>query len=108
MSAMLCRGLCENARCILPQEEYNQRHNALFERHEAAKNGLDAIGTKMSARVAKREKALFFLEGLKAQVSLLGSFDEKLWLATGESMTAYSDGSVTVIFKDGSIVTVKI
>ena len=97
----------ENARFILPQEEYNHRYNTLLERHEAAKSDLDAIKAKLSAQAAKHEKVLFFLCGLKAQESLLDKFDEKLWLAIGESMTTYSDGSVAVIFKDGSTVMVE-
>ena len=84
-----------------------QRYYALLERHDAAKSGLDAIETKISALTVKREKAASFFAALKTQEGLLDTFDEKLWLEIGESMTVNSDGSVEVVFKGGAAVMVE-
>ena len=59
-------------------------------------------------RTAKRKKIAQFLDGLKCHGALLTEFDEKLWLATVESVTVYSEREVTVRFKDGNEVTAEV
>ena len=97
----------ENAHTSLAQDEYHKRYNALLERHETTKSGLEAIDAKASALMIKREKATAFFETLKMQEDLLDTFDEKLWIAIGESMTVHSEGSVEVVFKGGASVMVE-
>ncbi len=72
-----------------------------MERYEVAQRGIAEINDKMLERAAKREKITRFLDDLKCHDKLLAEFDEKLWLATVESVTVHSEGEMTVRFKDG-------
>ncbi len=98
----------ENARTVLDQNEYNRRYDALLERYEATQNGIAEINEKLLERTAKREKITRFLDDMKRHDKLLTEFDEKLWLATVESVTVHSESKMTVTFKDSSEVTVEI
>ncbi|MGI6169745.1 MAG: hypothetical protein ACOYI4_08620 [Christensenellales bacterium] len=98
----------ENVRTVLDQNEYNQRYVVLMERYEATQNGIAEINDKMLERTAKREKITRFLDNMKCHDKLLDEFDEKLWLATVDSVTVYSESEMAVTFKDGSEVTVEI
>lgn len=91
----------ENARTILDQNEYNMRYDTLMERYEAAQNGITEINDKLLERTVKREKITRFFDDLKSQDKLLTEFDEKLWLATVESVTVHSESEMEVTFKDG-------
>ena len=79
-----------------------------MERYEAAQNGITEINDKMLERTAKRKKITRFLNDLKCHDNLLTAFNEKLWLATVESLTVHSESEMAVTFKDGSEVTVEI
>ncbi|WP_031389795.1 hypothetical protein [Kineothrix alysoides] len=79
-----------------------------MERYEAAQNGIAKINDKMLERTAKREKITRFLANMKCHDKLFTEFDEKLWLATVDSVTVHSESEMAVTFKDGSEVTVEI
>ena len=98
----------ENAHTKLDQAEYNQRYNFLAERYQAAQAIIAETGIKLADRVAKQEKITRFLDDLKQRGGLLDEFDEKLWLATVESVTVHSESEITMTFKDGSEVHVDI
>ena len=92
----------ENARTKLNQDEYNQRYNALAERYQTAQDGIVDMDSKLADRATKREKITRFLDDLKQRDGLIEEFDEKLWFATVESVTVYSENEVSVTFKDGT------
>jgi predicted nuclease with TOPRIM domain len=52
---MLRKCVDENAHSALNQQEYNQRYNALVQRYETTKKGLESINNKRLERSAKRE-----------------------------------------------------
>ena len=91
----------ENARTVLDQNEYNRRYDVLMKRYETARNGITEINDKLLERTAKRERITSFLDDLKCHDKLVTEFDEKLWLATIESVTVHSESTMTVKFKDG-------
>jgi site-specific DNA recombinase len=85
-----------------------QSYGALMGRYETAQKGIIKINDKMVERTAKQEKITRFLDNMKRHDKLVTEFDEKLWLATVDSLTVHSESEMAVTFKDGSEVTLEI
>lgn len=98
---MLRKCVDENANSALDQQEYTQRYNALVQRYESAKHGLENINNKRLERSAKSESIEMFMQRLEQNDKLLVGFDEDIWNAVIEKVVVKSEHEMTFIFKDG-------
>jgi len=103
VAEMIQQCVNENARIAQSQADYQKRYDTLYKRYDAAKTQLDTIAKEKQERDIKREAILRFLADIGQQDGLLEAFDEELWYATVESMTAQANKNIVVTFKDSSI-----
>lgn len=101
VTEMLRKSVEENAHNVLNQAEHDERYNALAERYENIKKGLDGINENRLERSAKKENIVEFIKELEAKESLITEFDEELWKGTIEKIIVNSDEKITFAFKDG-------
>lgn len=94
--------IAENARIAQDQEEYQKRYNGLVERYEKAKARFDEVTEAIAQRSAKGERLAGFIRTLEAQREPVAEFDERLWGAMVDYVTVGVDGSMTVVFRDGT------
>ena len=99
--------VAENARVAQNQDEYNKRYNSLVERYNKLKEEYDEVCTTISDKDAKYEQMGRFIKVLKGQQELITEFDESLWSSLTEKIVVKSKEEVTVVFKDGTEITVE-
>lgn len=99
--------VAENARVAQNQDEYNKRYSSLVERYNKLKEEYDSICSTISDKDAKYEQISRFIKVLKGQQELITEFDESLWSSLTEKMVVKSKEEVTVVFKDGTEITVE-
>lgn len=99
--------VAENARVAQNQDEYNKRYNSLVERYHKLKEEYDEVCTTISDKDAKYEQMGRFIKVLKGQQELITEFDESLWSSLTEKIVVKSKEEVTVVFKDGTEITVE-
>ena len=96
------RCIQENAQSAQSQEEYAERYNGYVARYDAAKAKLDALQKKKETRLAKAEAIGGFMFVLSEQGCELTKFDEPLWIAMVQKVTAYHDGRLVFTFQNGT------
>ena len=94
--------IAENARIAQDQGEYQKRYNGLVERYEKATSRLDEVTEAIAERSAKSERLAGFIRTLEVQEKPVAEFDERLWGAMVDYVTVGADGSMTVVFRDGT------
>ena len=94
--------IAENARIAQDQGEYQKRYNALVERYEKAKARFDEVTEAIAERSAKSERLAGFIKILRAQEEPVVEYNERLWGCMVDYMTVGLDGSVAVVFRDGT------
>ena len=94
--------IAENARVAQDQGEYQKRYNGLVERYEAAKARYDEVTEAIAERSAKSERLAGFIKTLRVQEGTVAGFDERLWGCMVDYVTVGLDGSVAVVFRDGT------
>lgn len=97
----------ENARMAQNQDEYNKKYSSLVERYNKLKEEYDSICSTISDKDAKYEQIGRFIKVLKGQQELITEFDESLWSSLTEKIVVKSKEEVTVVFKDGTEITVE-
>jgi hypothetical protein len=97
----------ENAQTALDQDDFARRYGALQERYETAKRRVDALLDEKQAHVAKRESISRFLSDLRQRDGIVETFDEELWYSTVDTVTVYSAGGLTFLFKNGMEIKVQ-
>ena len=90
-----------NSKSAQDQEDYAERYNGLVERYDAAKKKAEALQAKKTKRQSKAESIGVFISELQKREGTITEFDERLWLATVEKATVYSDGRLIFLFKNG-------
>lgn len=98
---MLRRCVEENANNALNQTEYEERYNALAERYESIKKGLEGIDEKRLERRTKQESILAFIKELEQRDGVVTEFDEELWNGSVEKVIVNTEEKITFVFKDG-------
>ena len=78
-----------------------------MERYEKQKAEYDDTGIAISEKDAKYEQIGRFIKVLKGQQELITEFDESLWSSLTEKIVVKSKEEVTVVFKDGTEITVE-
>lgn len=97
----------ENAMVAQNQDKYSQRYNTLVERYNKLKEEYDSICSTISDKDAKYEQISRFFKVLKGQQELITEFDELLWGSLADKIVVKSKEEVTVVFKDGTEITVE-
>jgi DNA invertase Pin-like site-specific DNA recombinase len=80
--------------------DYEERHNALAARYEAAKAKADEAQAEKRQRELRRARAAAFFAEVESRENLLAGFDEELWNCTVESVMVLVGGGFRVRFKD--------
>ena len=96
----------ENARIAQNQEEYLQHYEGLVARYDAAKARFDEVTEAISAKEAQSERLALFIKCIKEQSAPVAEFDSQLWASMVECVTVRADKDMTVVFRDGSEVSV--
>ena len=99
------KAIAENSASILDQEEYLARYNALVDRYEKVKARLEALEAQKAVREAKADTIGTFMFELRERDEALTEFDDRLWLATIDTVTAHSDGRLVFKFQNGAEIT---
>ena len=97
--------IAENSSSALNQEEYMARYTALEERYEAAKGRLETMLARKTEREAKADQIGAFMFELAERDEPLTEFDDRLWLAVIDTVTAHADGRLVFKFQNGTEVT---
>ena len=96
------KAVMQNARLAQDQGEYQRHYNGLVERYDAAKARFDEVMEAISARESQAERLAMFERTLKAQGEPVAEFDSQLWASMVECVTVGVNGSMTMVFRDGT------
>ena len=75
-------------------------------RYDGAKARLDEVTEAISAKEAQSERLAVFIKRLKTQTEPVAEFDSQLWASMVECVTVGVDRGLTVVFRDGTEVSV--
>lgn len=90
-----------NASTALDQDDYEARYNELMRRYELASKRHKALLEQREQREKKATMIGGFLFVLMERKQAVEEFDDHLWLATIEKVTAYHDGRLVFKFQNG-------
>ena len=97
--------IAENSSNAINQDEYLARYNALEERFNAAKEHLVTLEKRKVERMSQAEQIGAFMFELAECDEPLTEFDDRLWLAVIDTVTAHADGRLVFKFLNGSEIT---
>ncbi len=101
VTEMLRKCVEENANSVLNQVEYEEKYNALAQRYESIKKGLEGINEKRLEISARYENIMIFMKALEVKEDSIVEFDEEIWNGTVENVIVNTDEKITFVFKDG-------
>ncbi len=101
VAEMIQQCVNENARIALDQTEYQKKYDGLADRFDRIKERLEAVGSAITERMAKREKTERFLAELEKRDGPLTEFNEEDWYSLVEYATVYSREDIRFTFKNG-------
>lgn len=93
--------IAENARVVQNQDDYDRNYNELVSRYEAAKTQYDKNCEAIQYRKARSRQMDSFIQELRNQ-DLIKEFDARLWGSLVDYVMVGVDGSMTVVFRDGT------
>lgn len=93
--------IAENARVVQNQDDYDRNYNELVSRYEAAKTQYDKNCEAIQYRKARSRQMDSFIQELRNQ-DLIKKFDARLWGSLVDYVMVGVDGSMTVVFRDGT------
>lgn len=93
--------IAENARVVQNQDDYDRNYNELVSRYEAAKTQYDKNCEAIQYRKARSRQMDSFIQELRNQ-DLIKEFDARLWGSLADYVMVGVDGSMTVVFRDGT------
>ena len=93
--------IAENARVAQNQDDYDRNYNELVSRYEAAKTQYDKNCEAIQYRKARSRQMDSFIQELRNQ-DLIKEFDARLWGSLVDDVMVGVDGSMTVVFRDGT------
>ena len=96
----------ENARIAQNQEEYQRHYEGLVVRYDAAKERFYEVTEAISAKEVQSERLVGIIKLLKAQTDPVAEFDSQLWASMVDYVTVRADNDMTVVFRDGTEVSV--
>lgn len=75
------------------------------QRYEGAKSRLETMLTRKAEREAKADQIGAFMFELAERDEPITEFDDRLWLAVIDTVTAHADGRLVFKFQNGTEVT---
>lgn len=96
----------QNACIAQNQEEYQRHYDGLVARYDATKDRFDEVTEAVSAKEAQSEQLAVFIKRLKNRTDPVAEFDTQLWAGMVECVTVGMDKDMTVVFRDGTEVSV--
>lgn len=96
------KAIYENASIAVDQQEWGERNNSYFERHQKA---LERVGELESLKQEKQSKRLrleSFIKEIETRPTVIEEFDERLWAVSIDKVMVKQDGRLVFSFKDGS------
>lgn len=93
--------IAENARVAQNQDDYDRNYNELVSRYEAAKTQYDKNCEAIQYRKARSRQMDSFIQELRNQ-DLIKEFNARLWGSLVDYVMVGVDGSMTVVFRDGT------
>ena len=74
--------------------------------YDAVKARFDEVTETISAKEAQSERLAVFIMRLKTQIGPVAEFDSQLWASMVDYVTVGTDKDITVVFRDGTEVSV--
>lgn len=102
VAGLMQKAITENSHSPLDQDDYIRRYSELSARYDTAKKKLDENEALCMERKARSERLNEFIDRLEKHNGLLTGFDEELWNATVESVTAKTAAEITICLKGGA------
>ena len=87
------------------QEDYIKKYNEMVERYQAVKAQYEELAKEIQHRRAGDQLIVNFKKTLLKQ-GIISEFDENLWGALIDNVTAYSDDNIVFTFRDGTEIKV--
>lgn len=102
VSELMQKSIDENACMVQSQEDYNERYAAYEAKYDELDEKIrDLKEKKKKQKMQYRAIGAFMLEIMECDKPL-NTFDDKLWIATIDTVTAYHDGRLVFKFKTGA------
>ena len=96
----------ENARFALNQDDYQRKYTGLVNRNEKAKARYEELSEEITLRKTREKTLKGFEFAVKNYTEVLTKFDEDLWGALVDYITAYSNDDIRVTFRNGTEIKV--
>ncbi len=90
-----------NSQHVQDQDDYLERYNGLVDRYEELKARIAELQQQRNDRHRKADTIGGFMFVLSELDGYLSEFDDHLWLAAIEIVTAHADGRLTFRFQNG-------
>lgn len=91
----------QNATSKLDQKEYKAKYTAHLETYEKEKSKLETLQNLKAERKIKIQKIKTFINQIKENGEIIKEFNQELFFATVDRITANVDKSLVFIFKNG-------
>lgn len=96
----------ENSTTAQDQDEFNKRYNEYVKRYEDLKGRVDELQNKKNKRLIESNAIGAFMFEVMELSQPPNEFDDKLWIASIDTVTVYKDGRTIFKFKNGAEVEV--
>lgn len=102
VSELIKKSIDENASTAQNQKDYNERYAAYESKYDELNGRIQFLKERKERQ--KRQQMLIeqFTHEIISHKAPLSEFDGKLWIATIDNVTAYSDGRLVFKFKTGA------
>ena len=91
----------KNAQIALDQDTYNAEYNKFSVAFENIKQKVSELEKQKSIQISKKYQAESFLKKINQTENFLEEFNEELWLSLVKVIRVGSDGTRTLVFKNG-------
>lgn len=95
----------ENASKVQDQDDYKTRYQALTERHDKAKDELEAANDELLQKKARQKNLEAIVAKMEKLDSVLLDWSDEIWLMLIEEAVAHENGTITFKFKNGYNIT---
>lgn len=95
----------ENASKIQNQDDYEARYQALTQRYDKAKDGLEEASDELFQKKARQKKLEAIVAKMEKLDTVLLKWSDEIWLMLIEEAVAHENGTLTFKFKNGYNIT---
>ena len=105
VTMLITRLINENASVAMSQEEYSKQYDAYAERFEKAQARYEKLQAEKQAAIAEADTIAQTMKEIASVQELPIEFEEHLWFALIDRVTAYRDERIVFRFKTGQEIT---